>query len=204
MSDVLVTPAFQSAVPDSGDTTKLGPTAWNAARLFSGGADGQSVIRDSVAATGASWGERSRVLTVSTVQAGTPASLVETDLWTYALPANTLNANGRGLRITVWAQMAANANVKTGRVYFGATVIAPRGGADNNTVNAYFSFVIRTSPTAQTTYADIRVGSANGGGTITTPAETLSGAVTIKYTGQNGSASANDIVFKGAIVELLN
>jgi Pectate lyase superfamily protein len=55
VSDVLVKPAFQSTIPDSGDTRKLGPTAWNAARLFSGGALGQIPITDSASSTGASW-----------------------------------------------------------------------------------------------------------------------------------------------------
>lgn len=55
MTDVLLKPAFQSAIPDSGDATKLGPTAWNAARLFSGGVNGDLAQRDSAASTGASW-----------------------------------------------------------------------------------------------------------------------------------------------------
>ncbi len=48
-------PAFQSALTDSGDATKLGPTAWNAARLFSGGTNGDVLVRDSDSATGATW-----------------------------------------------------------------------------------------------------------------------------------------------------
>jgi len=55
MSDVLVKPAFQSTYPDTGDTTKLGPTAWNAPRLFSGGNDGELLIRRTAAGTGAAW-----------------------------------------------------------------------------------------------------------------------------------------------------
>lgn len=55
MTAVLVQPAFQSIYPDSGDVTKFGPNAWNAARLFSGGIDGQIVVRDAASATGASW-----------------------------------------------------------------------------------------------------------------------------------------------------
>lgn len=55
MTDVLVKPAFQSLFPDSGEATKFGPNAWNAARLFSGGVDGDLAVRDSGSATGASW-----------------------------------------------------------------------------------------------------------------------------------------------------
>jgi len=52
---VLVKPAFQSALADSGDATKLGPNSWNAARLFSGGVNGEMLVRDTASATGASW-----------------------------------------------------------------------------------------------------------------------------------------------------
>jgi len=55
MADVLVKPAFVSLVADSGDTTKLGPNAWNAARLFSAGVDGDVPVRDLTAGTGAAW-----------------------------------------------------------------------------------------------------------------------------------------------------
>lgn len=55
MSDVLVKPAFQSALPDNGSPTQLGPNAWNAARLFSGGNDGEVIVRRAASATGAAW-----------------------------------------------------------------------------------------------------------------------------------------------------
>jgi len=55
MTDVLLKPAFQSTFPDSGDVTKFGPTAWNAARLFSAGSVGDLLLRDTASATGASW-----------------------------------------------------------------------------------------------------------------------------------------------------
>ncbi len=55
MSDVLVKPAFQSALPDNGSPTQLGPTAWNASRLFSGGTDGSFCQRSAAAGTGAAW-----------------------------------------------------------------------------------------------------------------------------------------------------
>lgn len=55
MADVLVKPAFQSAQSDTGDATRLGPTFWNASRLFSGGNNGELVVRDASSATGAAW-----------------------------------------------------------------------------------------------------------------------------------------------------
>lgn len=55
MADVEVKPAFVSPKPSSSDSTKIDGPRWNAARLFSGGADGEVVVRDSASATGASW-----------------------------------------------------------------------------------------------------------------------------------------------------
>jgi len=54
-SEAIVTPAFQSAHPDSGDATKLGPSAWNAPRIFSGGAPGDLLLADAESTTGAAW-----------------------------------------------------------------------------------------------------------------------------------------------------
>jgi len=53
--DVVVTPAFVSTVPDTGSPTKVGPNAWNAARKFDGGTDGDAIVRDSTATNGARW-----------------------------------------------------------------------------------------------------------------------------------------------------
>jgi hypothetical protein len=55
MADVLLKPAFFSPYLDGPDATKLQPSAWNAARLFSGGVDGEIVVRDAASATGAAW-----------------------------------------------------------------------------------------------------------------------------------------------------
>lgn len=55
MADVLVKPAFQSPYLDGPDATKLQPSTWNAARLFTGGNAGEIVTRDAGSATGASW-----------------------------------------------------------------------------------------------------------------------------------------------------
>lgn len=57
MTDVLVTPAFlPSSSLDTGDTSKLGPIAWKASRLFTGGGNARDLcMRDGASATGASW-----------------------------------------------------------------------------------------------------------------------------------------------------
>jgi hypothetical protein len=150
----------------------------------------------------------SGALTVNTTQTGTTAVTTEEDLWTYSLPANTLSANGKTLRITVFFKHATNGNDKLKKLYFGSTVIAQHQGTQSAISGIIQATLVRTSATAQLAW-NVVVGPGNAAVTSqpaieTTPAETLSGAVTIKFTGQNGTASANDIVFRAAIVELLN
>lgn len=158
-----------------------------------------------VGAGGAS-GAISSVLTVDTTQAGTGANTNETDLWTYSLPANTLSADGKAVRITVFGSSGANGNTKTMRVYVGATVVNTRATTNNGTNWEMTTVVIRTGASAQLSMGRETNGNGIGSGspTIATPAADTTAAITIKFTGQNGTGVANDVVFKGAIVEALN
>jgi hypothetical protein len=147
----------------------------------------------------------SGVLSVNTTEASTGADTNETDLWTYSLPANTLNANGKSVRITAWGTTAANTNNKTFQLYFGATGLRSMSTTGSANGWHYTATVTRTGASAQ---LSVGVGLVGGGGIqnplISTPAADTTGAITIKVTGTNGVASANDIVFRGAIVEVLN
>jgi hypothetical protein len=144
------------------------------------------------------------VLSVNTTEASTGADTNETDLWTYSLPANTLNVNGKGVRVTAWGVNAANVNNKTWKVYFGSTAVYALGPSALN--GSSFRVVMEVARTGAA--AQIAAAFGGAGGTLTTataaPAGDTTGAITIKVTGQNGTASASDIVFKGAIVEVLN
>ena len=146
----------------------------------------------------------SGVIHVNTTQTGTTAVTTEETLWTYTLPANTLSANGQSVRITIAAQSAANANAKSLRLYFGGTVIESRiGGADNATAYRIQYTVTRVSATSQLSSGWMMIAGGVDSGFIETPAETLTGNVIIKLTGQNGTANANDLVLKSAVVEYL-
>lgn len=129
-------------------------------------------------------------------------STTETDLITYSLPANTLSANGQAVRITAYFTTANNANNKTLRLYFGATLLYDSGAvAFANRSHKIEAMVIRTGATAQAgagTYVDSS-GSV-GMRAWSTPAETLSGAVTIKGTGTSGTASS-DVTQVAMVVE---
>lgn len=144
-------------------------------------------------------------LTTSTAANCTIADTNETNLWTYSLPASTLNANGRGLRVTAFGNTAANANTKRVRLYFGATAISDTAAIAANSAGWKVRFdLLRTSATAQVAVGEWFVtGTSATVNTFVTPAETLSGAVTIKATGLNGTANANDICIRGAFVETI-
>lgn len=135
----------------------------------------------------------------------TIADVLETNLITYTLPAGALNANGRGLKITTWGNFAATANVKTIRVYLGATPIANSAvlsASPNNLPYSGIFNIVRTGAATQ-----ISMGNQGIGTSFLTnqaaPTETLSGTVVIKITGQNGTAAANDICATSMIVETI-
>jgi len=143
------------------------------------------------------------VLHVNTTQAATIADTNETNLWQFTLPANSLNRDGVGLRITVGGTLAANANNKTLKLYFGATQLTALSSTASGSGYRMSGLVFRTGAATQRANGDVYVGLGTFNVVQTSPAETLSGTVLIRMTGQNGVASANDIVFNEAVVECL-
>lgn len=127
----------------------------------------------------------------------------ETTLATYTLPAATLVATNDSLRVRAWGQAAANANTHTFRLYFGATVVATRVSTSATSIAWIMdSEVIRTGAATQVAYGmweGVLTGMAN---TYTTPAETLSGTIVVKMTGQSDTAGG-DITLKYFSVDYL-
>ena len=130
------------------------------------------------------------------------------DLMTYTLPANSLSANGNGVRVTAWGTVANNANAKTLTVNFGTAVMATDSMTISGALNwMVIAHIFRTGSNTQTYIAKIE-SSANGlsvrdfdieSGNAT---ESDSGTITIKCTG--AATSDNDIVQKGMLVEFIN
>lgn len=124
-------------------------------------------------------------------------------LMTFALPANTLNVNGRCLRIKFFGSCKNSADNKTQAIDFGGTTVASTGSVLNNNgaweVNAT---VCRTAAGAQV---------ASGAGlsvatplmTSTAPAENEAGAITITGNATE-AATADGTTAKGLLIELLN
>ena len=145
------------------------------------------------------------VLDVNTTEYSTPADTAEHDAITYSLPANTLNANGKIIRLTAWGELAGNGNLKTIKLYCGSTAINNANTAAAGQTNFRFTAdIIRTGAGAQESIGYSMFKTNTFGSGFTTPAEDETGAITLKITVQNGAVSAADIVVHGMMVEVLN
>lgn len=119
----------------------------------------------------------------------------EDNLMTYTLPASALGTTNDFIEINGFGSLAANANTKRVRVYFGATVILDTTALALNSGNWQFTArVYRTG--AATQYAEADWSKTVAGAAIlvqnTNPAETLSGTVLVRVTGEG--VANNDIV----------
>ena len=131
--------------------------------------------------------------------------LGEDTLQTFTFPANAFNANGKAIRIRAIFRVAANTNVKTVKLHFGATVIASSGASDLlNNLTIYFDVtVVRTGASAQRSTA-FRVEGTSVLLIRTTPAEDTTAAIVIKGTGETTTNVNNDVVQESMLVEFLN
>lgn len=144
------------------------------------------------------------LINIQAAASGTGADTSEDTLYTYALPANAFSSPGKAVRVRVWGTTGANANNKTVKVYFGAVVFTSATLAANN-VPWHFEMII--AKTGSNTQFALVSGSWNGAlqaPQIFSGSENDSAGITIKCTGTNGTASANDVAAKCFMVEFLN
>lgn len=156
--------------------------------------------------TSAATGPVSAVLSVSTTTAQTNADTNETDLWTYDIPANTLSANGKVIRVTLHGSFGATGNNKTLKMYVGGVALATFGPtAGNNLTWTLITHMVRKGAASEIakSYA-LSGGAVLGSGGNTGLTSDTTAAITVKMSGTNGTAAAGDIVFEMAIVEALN
>ena len=121
----------------------------------------------------------------------------EETLWTYSLPANTLDENDDSLEILVAGTFAADGDTKTIDLTFGSTDI----GAITTTNQTAFRInatLVRTGVGSQKASAEISITDRGGTITNTTSTEDETGAITISLTGDGTNAS--DIVYEMARV----
>lgn len=126
----------------------------------------------------------------------------EDDLITYAVPANTLGINGDYLEWEAAGTFAATTDDKRVKCFFGATPLFDTGmlTAANGGDWMMSGKIIRTGAATQKagTFANTQNAEMAAAATYqadyTTPGETLSGAVTLKCTGENGTDTSDDAV----------
>lgn len=150
-------------------------------------------------------------INVNTTSTGSGAGA--SDLITYSMPANTLVANGRGVRIKAWGTTANNANAKTVALIFGGTTLITKQLSPSVAgIWTAEAIVIRTGANAQLFEATAfnfggatpTLAATDGTGiysqhAATTCAETETATITIKGRA-TAATSANDIVQKGLVV----
>lgn len=158
--------------------------------------------------TGTGVGALSSVLDSQFTPVGNTADTNEDTLMTYTLPGNSLTTNGWSVRLTAFGTGVNTANATTLKCYFGSTITDTLvlTASQANVWRVVYD-VIRIDATHQTAF-----GTIVQGGTVTVtkaentaPAETLSGNVVMKCTGQRGTSStSNSVVQLGEVIEGLH
>jgi hypothetical protein len=133
----------------------------------------------------------------------------EDDLHTYTIPANTLATNGKAIKYRAhFTIQTTGGATKQVRVKLGATTIFDSTAQAIGVLSEWVVelMIVRTGATSQRVSA---IFNASGGGntpvSYTTAAETLSGALVLKATGQSagGGEANNDIVQHLSLVEFV-
>lgn len=140
---------------------------------------------------------------VGTTAASTGANTNETTLQQYTLPGGTLANAGDSVRVSCWGVTATNSNNKTMKLYFGSSSIATPTAATSNKGWRLTMTVMRRTATTQAVDSSGLVDTTPVTPANSDGAETLSGAVLIKCTGTNGTASSGDITAQGLLVEAI-
>ena len=144
------------------------------------------------------------VLHVSTTSQATTGTSEEV-LATYTLPANTLSANGKAIRVTASFKHAANTNGTTERIRFGGIsgdVVASMSFSVNGGDAVLTATIIRTGATTQAAYG-IGFPGATPPVVVATPSQTLANAIDVVVTGTTPTSAA-DVTFRTLLVEALN
>lgn len=149
------------------------------------------------------------VVSFTDASSNTSGSVQSTEysLNSITLPANAFNATGRALRVTAWGTLAANANAKNLKIYFGSSAVATVTGSVGNGV-AYFIYmtVIRTGASTQSAVATIMIdtGTAVTMAQTTATAQTDTAAIIVAVKSANTAAAATSGTGNGLVATFLN
>lgn len=144
------------------------------------------------------------LLYTTTATAGTSAGTSEETLATYSLPANALDVTGRRVRVCTSWHMATNGNNKTIKLYFGASVISSGTLTDSNVNGVACLDVVKSGSSTQIVTGTMQHDTTNITPYVNAGTDDDTAAIVIKMTGQDGSASANDIVMENFYVLYMN
>ena len=142
------------------------------------------------------------------IQNGTTTN--EEVLYTSNLPIGLLNADGKGLLITIWVTTTNNGNNKRVKIYMPAwgtgIVVADTGLFGNaiaNNASVLMVYVFRTGPNSQDVFG-YDMSNQGAGGTVYN-ALTLNSKSGIQFVvvGKNSASLAGDIVLRSVSVALL-
>lgn len=192
--------------PESTNAVDIGKAANRIRQIFAG-TSGIDSTGDVVIAmgTGSGTAKAPGVANVNTTAVGN-VTVGEDDLITYSLPANSLSANGKGVKIKVWGTTVNNVNAKTIKLYFGTQIILTTSLAVSLAGFWYAeAIVIRSGASTQDIIANLNTNTATVAVVdqeITAGTQTDTAAITIKCTGE--AVDTNDIVQEGQLVEFLN
>lgn len=141
-------------------------------------------------------------LSVSVSQIGSSATNTTQTLKSYTLPADTLNADGRGVKITAWGTFAGNAAPKTMQLNFGGASINAGSVTQSGSTWLFEGYVYRSAANTQRILFK-----QNVGGVVVVPKSTSdtsvdTGTISISVQGLDASATQSNILCNGLVVEL--
>lgn len=157
------------------------------------------------AGNGTSTFKPSGLITAQLTPQSTGANTTLTTLQTFTLPANTLDAVGRGIRVKAWGTFGADANGKTITITFGGTTIY-----NSTTVTAngggwiIWGDIFKTASNAQTFYFTSILSNSLSNTSVATSSITDTNTIVVSVTGQNSIATANDITCNGMTIQMMD
>lgn len=146
-------------------------------------------------------------LKIDTTQKGNLANTNPQTLFSFSIPPGTLVRNGQSLRIKIFGTNAANANSKTMTFNFGATQLVTFFSASGTQRSWNLeTTIIRTGPSSQlcSTLAADQTDNNYGPKSVTSSEDTSGvGTPAFSFVATDGNGVANDIVYQGCVIELL-
>lgn len=180
--------------PNTSNTRDVGTATFRARTLYL--ATGVNHLVGAGTNTQAMVGRLTGTLAPSTTAVGN-TGVGEDDLLNAAFEASSLSAAGKSLHLVVMGTTAANANNKRIRAYFGASLVFDSGIQTSSGLDWKLTMdLIAATGTSQKAITRLEWGNAGAGSgtTYTSPAETATGAITVRVTAE--AVATNDVVLQ--------